>query len=109
MLKTCGSGIIFLDYFIHKEYITETFCVNKIKPEMKCDGKCHLKKELEKEEKKNTGPLASSKEKKEEQLCQEVKCAVILFPVVFRNSYGNFYLLSDSDLHRQIIDHPPIV
>lgn len=39
-------------YQVNKEYITKNFCVNKAKPEMKCDGKCHMKKMLKKSKKK---------------------------------------------------------
>jgi len=38
--------VIVTNYQINKEEITEAFCVNKDKPELKCNGKCHLKKQL---------------------------------------------------------------
>ncbi len=47
----------FIDYKINYEYISEVLCINKEKPSLNCNGKCHLKKELDKaakEEKKNT-------------------------------------------------------
>jgi hypothetical protein len=35
-------------YFqLNLEYIIETYCVNKEKPKLKCDGKCHLSKQLQ--------------------------------------------------------------
>ncbi len=37
-----------LDYIINYEYISTKLCENITKPEMHCDGKCHLKKELAK-------------------------------------------------------------
>jgi hypothetical protein len=37
-----------LSYFINYEYITNELCENQDKPEMECNGKCHLKKELAK-------------------------------------------------------------
>lgn len=33
-------------YETHKTKITQEFCINKDKPEMECNGKCHLEKEL---------------------------------------------------------------
>ena len=30
-------------YWLTKDYITEKFCVNKDKPELQCNGKCHMK------------------------------------------------------------------
>lgn len=38
------------DYVIHQEYIAEVLCINKEEPELKCNGKCHLAKELNKSE-----------------------------------------------------------
>ena len=36
----------YLDYLINKEYIANNLCENIEKPELQCDGKCHLKKEV---------------------------------------------------------------
>ena len=30
-------------YWLSQDYITEKFCVNKDKPELQCNGKCHMK------------------------------------------------------------------
>ena len=30
-------------YWLAQDYITEKFCVNKDKPELQCNGKCHMK------------------------------------------------------------------
>ena len=36
------------DYIINYDYITRVLCVNKAKPMLHCNGKCHLMKELAK-------------------------------------------------------------
>lgn len=41
----------FIEYALNKDYIAEFLCINKDKPEMACGGKCHLMKQLEKQEK----------------------------------------------------------
>lgn len=46
LLQTFGRELVVLDYQVHKERITELFCVNKNKPELRCNGKCHLAKQL---------------------------------------------------------------
>jgi hypothetical protein len=38
----------YVDYAINKEYIAKVLCENIEKPILKCNGKCHLKKELKK-------------------------------------------------------------
>ena len=49
-----NSAFILINYQLNKEVITQKFCVNKNKPQMKCNGKCHMKKQLEKSESKNS-------------------------------------------------------
>ncbi len=39
---------VLLDFYQHKEYIVNTLCINRDKPQMKCNGKCHLNKQLAK-------------------------------------------------------------
>ena len=38
----------YLEYAINKDFIANVLCINKDKPALKCNGKCHLKKELKK-------------------------------------------------------------
>ena len=38
-----------LEYVVNYDYIVNELCENKSKPELKCNGKCHLMKELAKE------------------------------------------------------------
>lgn len=54
--------IVYAIYVANKNYVTEVFCINKDKPQLKCNGKCHLAKSLakaekEKNEKETTPPL----------------------------------------------------
>lgn len=37
-----------IEYAIDYDYIATVLCINKDKPELKCNGKCHLMKELAK-------------------------------------------------------------
>ena len=55
-----------LDYAVNYQYITKELCVNKSKPKMQCNGKCHLMKELAKAS-ENEKPISSNKK----QLLQE--------------------------------------
>jgi hypothetical protein len=40
----------------NQKQIIENYCVNKAKPKLKCDGKCHLAKQLGKLEASNQNP-----------------------------------------------------
>lgn len=48
------------EYAFNYDYISKVLCVNKAKPEMKCNGKCHLMKELAKASEKEN-PVSSDK------------------------------------------------
>ena len=39
---------VYLNYQANKEYIAKTLCEKKTEPESCCEGKCHLKKQLDK-------------------------------------------------------------
>ncbi|WP_345117553.1 hypothetical protein [Hymenobacter algoricola] len=48
LLQTFSQELVVLDYQVHKARITQLFCVNKARPQLQCNGKCHLAKELRK-------------------------------------------------------------
>ncbi len=38
----------YVEYWVKKAYIMRYLCVNRDKPQMHCEGRCHLSKELQK-------------------------------------------------------------
>lgn len=46
VFQTFNKLTIVVYYQINKKVITELFCINKDKPQLKCDGKCFLAKKL---------------------------------------------------------------
>ena len=42
------QGIVLSSYFANKAYIAAVLCENKDKPQLECEGKCYLKKQLSK-------------------------------------------------------------
>jgi hypothetical protein len=42
------QGIVFSSYFANKAYIAAVLCENKDLPQLECEGKCYLKKQLSK-------------------------------------------------------------
>jgi hypothetical protein len=58
LLQGSIKTIIVVSYLKNKDYISTVLCENKNKPQMHCEGKCHLKKQLDKEE-QNTTDLAT--------------------------------------------------
>lgn len=41
--------MIYVQFWMNQTYIANNLCENRDKPQMHCNGKCHLKKELEKD------------------------------------------------------------
>ena len=95
-----------LSYEINKLEIIEKFCINKEETSFQCDGKCHLKTQLEE---------ADSSNPKKNQLTEESR--ITLFNCVFtllkapqslseqkhRAVYNDLYLF----LTEHTIFHPP--
>ena len=55
-----------VEYVLNYDYIVNVLCENKDKPEMQCNGKCHLSKELAKEAgAENDNPFNSKTSKTE--------------------------------------------
>jgi hypothetical protein len=50
---TLKSGLVMSYYIIFTDSFIENYCVNKDKPELKCDGKCFLSELLEKNSTEN--------------------------------------------------------
>lgn len=50
LLQTLGPEVLVLNYQLNKAAITAQYCVNKTRPQLHCNGKCHLAKQLRKAE-----------------------------------------------------------
>lgn len=55
----------YFSYWANQEYIAKNLCENRDKPELKCNGKCHLAKELKKAAEKEKEPASNTTEKVE--------------------------------------------
>lgn len=90
----------FLDYVMNYHYIATELCENKNKPELECNGKCHLKKELAKAYKND---IPSSNEKK-----TETTETVILFIVnlpVFSFDKDNKHFQKIQSVYQNLYSH----
>lgn len=82
-------------YRLNKEYITAKFCENRDKPQMKCCGKCYLKKQLKKaDEQGNDSKDMPGKWQKESSTVFLVTTPIALSfqqvvkPVLFYDNYS---------------------
>lgn len=51
-----------IEYVINYDYIANILCINKDKPELECNGKCHLAKEMAKAASDDSDPKQDKKE-----------------------------------------------
>lgn len=69
LFSTNLKSFITINYLLNKAEITELFCINKEKPKLECNGKCHLAKEIKKvdveEEEKPLLPIPPTKQHNE--------------------------------------------
>lgn len=103
-----------LEYAVNYDYISKVLCINKDKPKLKCNGKCHLMKELAKAA-ESEKPLSSDKK---ETTKQEVE--VLFFQDIPKTGFSFFQLTTSlvvfdgySNLYSRLqsltIFHPPAV
>lgn len=52
----------YVEYVLNQDYIAEFLCINKDKPQLQCNGKCHLAKQLEKQHENEPSSLKVSLE-----------------------------------------------
>jgi len=61
MLQLFSKQVIFVEYLVNKSYIAAVLCENLSVPEKHCEGKCQLKKELDKDSQRQDGNSQKSK------------------------------------------------
>lgn len=102
-----------IEYAVNYDYISKVLCVNKEKPKLQCNGKCHLTKELAKAS-ENEKPISSDKKvashEFETLFFEEIK-SFLIRPVYFDNNtktdsnYSNLYFYLESSS----VFHPPTI
>lgn len=66
----CLSKLGYLTYYqVNRNYIIEFLCINKNKPELKCEGTCFLKKKLD---------LAEQSQNKSQNIIKQLEIPVFL-------------------------------
>ena len=48
--RVAVNSLILLDWKLNQKEITATFCINKNKPKLHCNGKCYLAKKINQQE-----------------------------------------------------------
>ncbi len=106
LLQSFTRTFIVVNYQLNKDYISNVLCENKAKREMHCEGKCHLKKELQKEEEKESTPSGSSKEKFEVTLFNTINATRIVFSESNLKTVFHYSETKTDNIPVQVF-HPP--
>ena len=106
LLQSFTRTFIIVNYQVNKDYISNVLCENKEKKTMHCEGKCHLKKELDKEQKSESTPTGNSKEKFEITLYNTIHEEKIIFEeVIIKPVFTYSAILTDKVVIP--VFHPP--
>lgn len=68
LFQMLSKPIIVISYYLNKDYVANELCENKSKPQMHCEGKCYLKKQLDKAKDTESSDLGDKLKKHEIQL-----------------------------------------
>lgn len=104
VLQIFSKQLIFADYQLNKSFIAAVLCENKSKPQMHCEGKCHLKKELAADDSRQQGNTSKVKTGPEVLFSQlNSECTFKLSPDVvqlwFMEPVANLPQFSSSVFH----------
>jgi hypothetical protein len=101
-----------VEYALHYDYISEVLCVNKDKPMLHCNGKCHLMKELAKAA-ESEKPISSDKKGSVKQETETLYCVGLSDFVMQPLFAGTSTKVPDSyiNLYQRLVGavvyHPP--
>ena len=99
--------VIISSFLLKNDYIATNLCENKNKPELKCHGNCYLKKQFEKEEKKESEKNMDLKSQIEWAFTSDIHKKHTLYLVEI-NEIETLYLRTFSiDFNNSIFRPPP--
>lgn len=94
------------NYLINYDYIANVLCINKDKPELKCNGKCHLNKELKKDDERKDKEIKSTFEVYFFCHTPQISSENIFSPIEI-NKPENLYLKKEQVGFTSSVFHPP--
>lgn len=109
LLQSFSKLVLLSNYLLNNEFITLNYCVNKSKPKLKCNGKCHLTKQLKEQEKQESSSKDNSKSVDEAQFCSEYDHTILPRFIYVSISANWTYLNGETNTTSPSIFHPPTV
>jgi len=100
LVQSFSKLFIVLDFQLNRSYIAQNLCVNRNKPQMHCNGKCHMMKVMKQEQKKDQDNPERKAENKFELICADCPQAkltpaftftAISYPRIKETIYAGFF------------------
>ena len=82
---------VFVTFQLNQDYIVANKCVNRTKPELQCEGKCYLKKQLTQQTERNTETGMLTVQENIAWLSESAQEDILLEVVVAQKSTVNYY------------------
>ena len=100
----------FVTYKVNKNFIATVLCENRAKANMHCNGKCFLKKELQKSAKEHSSKNGNLTNDFVELIAVSTKHEMLLKPSV-TTLQSNFtaFIFSYAHSHSGSVFHPPLL
>ena len=104
--QSFSKVFIVVNFIVNQSTIAQKYCVNKAKPKLHCDGKCHLKKQLKEEDKKENNISSNElKEKAESHFFVEISYSFVTPLSTLQTQH--FYSPNHSHDHAHSVFSPP--
>jgi len=87
LFQSMDKLVVIANYEVHKDFIAKNLCENRDKPQMKCCGKCYLKKQLSKTE-GNSKQAPVKSEKSDVVAVLKQKITLPEYPHFYSRSYN---------------------
>ena len=108
LVQTGSRYLVMLDFELNQDYIAKNLCENRNKPCCHCNGKCYLKKQLNKADKETSNGTTSQKNQEDVLFFAEEKNTVNLpfTEAIITNHFPRNYSFAHQNLYVSVF-HPP--
>ncbi|RAK40911.1 UNVERIFIED_ORG: hypothetical protein DFS12_101261 [Chitinophaga ginsengisegetis] len=105
LLQNFSRSVVFVQFKVNQSYIASVLCENKNKPQMHCNGRCHLKKELDRDAQQDKNNN-NGKDKYEVMFIETLQ-TFHTTPPVNQSVFNAYYKAPCLDTLSPSIFHPP--
>ena len=105
--QCAAKSFIYLNFKYNQKELAETVCENRDKPKSCCAAKCHLDKEIKKEDKRQSNSNSPIKDKTEKSELRTGLITFIFSPTIITLNADFIYLRNYTDNFLSSVFHPP--